>query len=326
MQLTYRPCFSQKEYIQVFDACSQNKKDPYDFVEGLVYSKETAVIMTGRMVPYNEIVKNPLGFNPIGYWWKPWFYQHVATFLEKPSVTGKTDAQIPQEYVETIPLRHYYHRHTRSIFWVCFRLWRLILKELKNIIPFSDHWLYRLLLGWMTPPRISIIKLGQTDAIRETYGTKHVAQDMLVPMKKLTESMDCMDDEFSCYPLWLCPMLLPAVDKGSPAARALVHPRFENPLDEQVSDTIPEQMFVDIGAYGAPSTPDFNVRHSLPRVESFVLHEARGFQALYADSYLSRSDFREMFDHRLYDQVRQKYRMDESFPEIYDKVSLSARR
>ena len=172
----------------------------------------------------------------------------------------------------------------------------------------------------MTPPRISIIKLGQTDKIRETYGTKHVAQDMLVPMSSLTESIDCMDKEFSVYPLWLCPMLLPSVPRRSPAARGLVHAKAKGS-----SSVIPSQMFVDIGAYGAPRTPDFNVKTSLPVVEDFVL-SVGGFQALYADSLLSRSDFRKMFDHDLYDSLRKEYKMDSNFPEIYDKVSLSARK
>ena len=172
----------------------------------------------------------------------------------------------------------------------------------------------------MTPPRISIIKLGQTDKIRETYGTKHVAQDMLVPLSSLPESMNCMDKEFYVYPLWLCPMLLPSVRRDSPAARGLVHAKSKGN-----SEMIPAQMFVDIGAYGAPRTPDFNVKKSLPVVEDFVL-SVGGFQALYADSLLSRSDFRKMFDHDLYDSLRKDYKMDKTFPEVYDKVSLSARK
>lgn len=43
--------------------------------------------------------------NPIGYFWKPWFFKHVEEFLKSGPA------------VEYIPLRHYYHRHTRSIFW-----------------------------------------------------------------------------------------------------------------------------------------------------------------------------------------------------------------
>ena len=51
--------------------------------------------------------------NPIGYWWKPWFYKHVEGYL---------DTQGGTEY---IPLRHYYHRHTRSIFWELAVSWNI---------------------------------------------------------------------------------------------------------------------------------------------------------------------------------------------------------
>jgi len=46
-----------------------------------------------------------LQLNAIGNYYKPWFFKHVERFL----TTGPS--------VEYIPLRHYYHRHTRSIFW-----------------------------------------------------------------------------------------------------------------------------------------------------------------------------------------------------------------
>ena len=47
---------------------------------------------------------------------------------------------------------------------------------------------------------------------------------------------------------------------------------------------------------------------------------------LYADSFLTREEFRQMFDHKLYDEMRRKLGCDEAFPEIYDKVNRSARR
>ena len=43
--------------------------------------------------------------NSIGDYYKPWFFKHVARYLRRAPA------------VEYIPLRHYYHRHTRSIFW-----------------------------------------------------------------------------------------------------------------------------------------------------------------------------------------------------------------
>jgi len=46
---------------------------------------------------------------------------------------------------------------------------------------------------------------------------------------------------------------------------------------------------------------------------------------LYADSYLTREEFRQMFDHSLYDVMRKQLACDGAFPEVYDKVNRSAR-
>lgn len=49
------------------------------------------------------------------------------------------------------------------------------------------------------------------------------------------------------------------------------------------------------------------------------------FQMLYADSYMTREEFRQMFDHCLYDKMRDKLDNRKAFPEVYDKVNKQAR-
>ena len=46
---------------------------------------------------------------------------------------------------------------------------------------------------------------------------------------------------------------------------------------------------------------------------------------MYADSYMTKAEFREMFDHTLYDEMRQKYQCTKAFPDVYDKVNKAAR-
>ena len=46
---------------------------------------------------------------------------------------------------------------------------------------------------------------------------------------------------------------------------------------------------------------------------------------LYADSYMTRGEFRLMFDHSLYDKMRKELDCIDAFPEVYDKVNRSAR-
>ena len=46
---------------------------------------------------------------------------------------------------------------------------------------------------------------------------------------------------------------------------------------------------------------------------------------LYADSYMTREEFREMFDHTLYDKMRKELHCEDAFPEVYDKVNRKVR-
>ncbi|XP_071799602.1 delta(24)-sterol reductase-like [Asterias amurensis] len=278
VKVNFKPAHSMSEVIKVFTE-ETLKKTGNDFVEGLVYSKDTAVIMTANMTDEVEEQK----INDIGKYWKPWFFKHVQQYLT-----------IGEGY-EYIPLRHYYHRHTRSIFW-----------ELEDIIPFGNNPVFRYLCGWMVPPQISLLKLTQGETIRKLYEQNHVLQDMLVPLNKLPETIECFERETKLYPLWLCPFLLTSLP-------GMVHPKGNE-----------DEMYVDIGAYGTPKTKNFQFVETTRRLEEFV-RSVNGFQMLYADTHMTREEFREMFDHSLYDKLRAKLNCKQAFPEVYDKISRAVR-
>ena len=282
----------------------------FDFVECLAFSATDFVLMLGNMSKdirgkesAVEIAgRRPSGackHNPIGRWYKQWFFKHVEGFLAQGNGLY---------FEETIPLRDYYHRHSRSLFW-----------EMQDIIPFGNHPLFRLLLGWTMPPKPALMKLTQTEALRRLYELHHVVQDMLVPIQQLDKCIELFDREIAVYPLWLCPFKLPANDKvEDPRAMGFVHP--------QSSKT--DEMFVDVGAYGNPKPRDgraFKAKETCRRLEEFV-RSVKGYQMMYADSYMTKAEFREMFDHSLYDKLRESipYCKD-AFPEVYDKVCKAAR-
>ena len=64
---------------------------------------------------------------------------------------------------------------------------------------------------------------------------------------------------------------------------------------------------------------------SLKQIEKYV-RDNYGFQALYADTFLTPDEFRKMFDHRTYDRLRKQYKCDGRLPVVYDKVCRKARR
>ena len=275
----------------------RGREDAADFVEALAYSREHVVVMLGTMVDKPEGGREGGKVNALGKFWKPWFFKHVERFLVKGRREGGRVA------VEYVPLRHYYHRHSKSLFW-----------EIQDIIPFGNNVFFRYLFGWMMPPRISLLKLTQTEALRKLYEEHHVVQDMLVPVKDLGEGLDVFEEVFGVYPLWLCPMRIPKNENYQK------YGGFVKPLEGGK-----DEMFVDVGAYGNPSMEGFNAREACRKAEDWVRGK-KGYQMMYADSFMTREEFREMFDHSKYDELRR--RMDrclQAFPEVYDKVSKAAR-
>lgn len=286
VKVEYRAVKGLKNIVDEFENASRDFKN--DFVELLQYTRDTAVLMCGTFA--NE--KQSDGeINKIGSFYKPWFYKHVEQFLET------------KKHIEYIPLRDYYHRHTRSFFW-----------EMELIIPFGNKPWFRWLLGWAVPPHISLLKYIQADATKEMREKNHVVQDMLVPITHLEKSLDYFDTEFNVYPLWICPMAVYNNEKNI----GFIH-------SYKKADGSLEEMFVDIGAYGTPKKRPFDAREALPALEQFVI-EHGGYQAMYAKTYLTKEDFRKMFDHSYYDEYRKNNpNTIKAFGEVFDKLGGKAR-
>lgn len=288
IRLHYQPVYTQDEMMAVFEQASRDTENN-DFVEGLVYSRDTAVIMRGT---FADNVGSDGSLNAIGQWYKPWFYKHVQTYLDNK-----------KEGVEYLPLRDYFHRHTRSYFWA-----------MEEIIPFGNHPVFRALLGWALPPRIELLKYTETQTTQRLREKYHVVQDMLVPIRHLQQSLDYFDQHFRLYPLWLAPMAI----KDNGGQSGFVHPF-------RTEEGAVDEIYVDIGAYGTPGKEGFDNAVALPLLEKFVIAH-RGYQALYARTFMSREDFRTMFDHSRYDLLREQLPYcRQAFDEVYDKVSSRGR-
>ncbi|KAJ0171107.1 hypothetical protein K1T71_013306 [Dendrolimus kikuchii] len=281
VRVQYYPYTNLSDLVKRFNQES-TKPNPHQFIEALLYTKDTGVLMIGDMA--DEVGRDGK-LNAIGKWHTEWFFKQVEKHLKK-----KRNA------VEYIPLRDYYHRHTRSLFW-----------ELQDIIPFGNNVIFRYLFGWLMPPEVSLLKLTQPEAVTKLYEKAHVIQDMLVPVERMEKALQLFHEEFEIYPIWLCPFKV-----------------FNNPGQLKVSGE--SQMFVDIGVYGVPKAKGYETAPSTRRVEKFVI-ENKGFQMLYADTYTTREEFRQMFDHTLYDKVRDSLpHCKAAFPEIYGKVNRSVRK
>ena len=160
-----------------------------------MYSRDKAVIQCGYYADPPSTPEDKAKVNRINDFWKPFYFRWVETFLAKG------------EQEELVPLKHFLHRFTRSIFW-----------EIEDMIPFSNHPIYRCLWGWLgapeVPPRappwplspplltphpcspitpaalqVSLLKLFQGPVIRKASCYAHVVQESIMPLHKLVVLM-----------------------------------------------------------------------------------------------------------------------------------------
>lgn len=199
----------------------------------------------------------------------------------------------------------YYHRHSRSIFW-----------ELEQIVPMGNNCVFRFIFGWMQPIKIGLLKLTQTAKVKELYEKNHLIQDLLVPVKFLKQSIDFFDSVCRIYPIWICPFVLDRkVEKG--------FLRTSSTNSAETTDAL-DNFYVDIGLYGVPGVKNFDATTCTRAIEE-KCRDWNGFQMLYADTYMTRDEFHEMFNHDLYAKVRKDYSLEKYLPEVYDKINKNAR-
>ena len=281
MRLHYIPCYSQEEFCTQFQSLSEAEKPPA-YLEALVYSPSKSMILCGELADLDEL-EFGVTINPINRWYKPWFHTHIESFFTKKG-----------SHVEFIPLRHYFHRHTPSVFF-----------QLKDLIPFANSAWYRYLFSWLGAPKVSLIKLTYTKSLRKQSLFNRVTQDVIVPLSDLSEVLTFSHEHFSIYPLWICPV------------RLFNHANYEGFLRNS------SRMFVDVGIYGIPKAviekEPWDMVSVSRNLETLTRKKA-GYHLLYADIFMTREEFEEMFNHQHYQAMRKKYHAEHVFPDVYEKV------
>ncbi|KAL9030603.1 MAG: hypothetical protein Q9180_006886 [Flavoplaca navasiana] len=280
VKVTYYPTRSIPEAIAKIRAEIENPE--LDYVDGILYSKEHGVVVTGCLtddIPDSAQVQR---FSDAD---DPWYYLHV-----KEKTLGSL-----QPIAEYIPLSEYLFRYDRGGFWVgasAFEYFKL---------PFN-HFTRRFLDDFLHT-RMLYRALHASEQSRN-----YIVQDLALPFSTAEKFIDYTVDSFGIWPLWLCPL--------RQSRLPTLHPHF--PETEADGQTLKPMLNVGLWGFG-PAQHDKFVAKNLELERK--LREFRGMKWLYAHTYYEEDEFWDLFDRRWYDGLRRKYKA-ESLPSVWHKVKV----
>lgn len=184
VQLTYQAVGSFAEAVRI---TREQVKRPVAFVDGILFSKNTGVIMTGQLTDRTDL--------PVASFrgsFDEWFYLHAQKI-----------SQSHRAYDEIIPLVDYLFRYDRGGFWVgrfAFRLTKI------------PYWRIFRTLGYKLFSTRSLYRVLHAAKLTQRY----LVQDISLPHDRVTDFLERIDREFHVYPLWLCPLRPGTNDRLSP--------------------------------------------------------------------------------------------------------------
>ena len=295
--MEYIPFYSLEAYEKAYVELLHSEDPPF-FLEMIIFSKQTSVLMKGTLVKREDLSRyEDLNINKLGAGNAPWFFKHVETFIENGPGS------------EIVPIYDYLMRHDRSM---CMTM--------GTILPFGNQPWFRNTMGFMTPPQTAFLKSMRRPQDRERSIREQVWQDTAFPAEDLQEMVNKSHDLFEIYPLLCYPCKV--YDNGG-----FIRLRGENNEKRVYDGTSTFKMFLNFGVYGVPRAvregKKFKTLHAVREFEGLI-REKGGFQHTYCDSFMTEEEFKEMFDHELWEQMRKKYNCEGAFPTVYEKTRPEA--
>ena len=146
----------------------------YDFMEGIMYSKDRIVMIKGMFV---DRLVYPVIDNTM--WYDEYYYQYINTYSKE----GKTSCSMNG--------LEYFFRHDRGAYW----LGKSLLGDHvigRTINPFINHASDKHNMSHSILRRIFDYK-------------KIIMDDVMISSSLLSNVISAVDSTYSIYPLWLCP-------------------------------------------------------------------------------------------------------------------------
>lgn len=280
VELEYWPVRSMKEAVEV---CQHAERDlTIDYIDGIMYSLNRGVIMLGRLST-DAIPGRIQTFDKAS---EPWLYLHAEDILKR---NMKVDKDV---YKESIPVKSYFFRYDRGVFWSGLRAFNYFWTPFNRIT--------RYLLDPYMNSRTMIRALH-----RSGLSSQAIIQDLAVPYVSAEEFVEWTDERTGLWPLWLCPV------RSAP----------ENERSFSMGKIIgSNKTLLDVGIWGVGPT-DSRKFIKLNREFEAKVAELGGLKCLYAHAYYTEDEFWRIYDEKAYQELRRKYHA-EGLPSVYDKVKV----
>lgn len=298
VELTYHPVTSITDAVSKISSLMEADKSgasPIAFLDGIMYSSTSGVVMSGTFVE-----APPTPDSPVTTFYAasdPWFYLHAQSRITNPKV-------------DTIPLVSYIFRYDRGAFWTGRYAFSYFMT------PFN--WLTRWLLDDFMNTRImyhALHRSGLTD--------QFIIQDMATPASRIGEFTEWLDsDAADCgelYPRWLCPL--------KPGESISMSPHFDSVGPKGATQgrlpTGGEDFLLNIGLWGPLPPSAAKNQLSINRAIEKKLWDLKGMKWLYAQTFYTEEEFWRIYDRKEYDKLRAKYNA-QGLPDAYQKVGPRA--
>ncbi|EGP92099.1 unnamed protein product [Zymoseptoria tritici ST99CH_1A5] len=280
VEITYHTVSSINEALTEMDTVTNDPSS--DFVDGIQYSKDKVVIVTGRLT--NE-VRPSVRLQRFSRAQDPWFYMHVDR------TTGRSYGTI----TEVTTLQDYLFRYDRAAFWTGKYAFQYFVTPLNRITRWA--------LDYFMHTRVMYQALHASG-----FSSKYIIQDLLLPRSGVENFVDFVDSKFGFYPLWLCPL-----KRGQEVS---LRPK----LGGDVYDDDKKVSFVNVGVWGPGSTNYSRFIEENRELEQKIT-QLGGIKWLYAQAFYTEDEFWSIYDRKWYDALRQKYNAT-YLPSVYEKVRV----
>ncbi|KAK0342602.1 hypothetical protein LTR02_016812 [Friedmanniomyces endolithicus] len=298
VELTYHSVTSTEDALATMKvACQVDAGN--DYVDGILFAPDRGVIITGRLTDDLAADTKIQRFSRAQ---DPWFYLHAES-----GTRSSSDGESVKEATE---LRDYLFRYDRGAFWTGKYAFDYFL------VPFNSVTKY--LLDYFMHTRVMYHALHASG-----HAKKYLIQDLLLPEHNAEAFVEFVGKDLGTWPIWLCPFVV----KGELA----LHPMLESEKagddkgkkgegDEEGEIDGEKRTFINVGVWGPGSSNYDRFVDQNRRLERKV-RELGGIKWLYAQAYYTEDEFREIYDQKWYEVLREKYHATH-LPSVFEKVKV----